>query len=78
MGISYRPLRELMKERKVSGYTLTKKEKILHQTTWDSIAKNGHVNTSTIAALCEYFHVQPGDLMEYEFETPLSTVGSDD
>lgn len=68
MGISYRPLRELMKDRGVSGYALTKKEKLLHQRTWDNIVKNNHINTSTIAILCEYFHVQPGDIIEYEFE----------
>lgn len=51
-----------MKERGISAYALIKKEKIMHQATWDSIAKNGHINTKTIAVLCEYFHVQPGDL----------------
>ncbi|MCQ2441737.1 MAG: helix-turn-helix transcriptional regulator [Oscillospiraceae bacterium] len=68
MPISYQNLRSLMAARGVSGYTLTKKEKILSQTTWDRIAKGDHINTKTIAVLCEYFHVQPGDLMEYEFE----------
>lgn len=68
MGISYNKLRHLMKERGVSAYALIKKEKIMYQATWDSIAKNGHINTKTLAVLCEYFHVQPGDLIEYEFE----------
>lgn len=68
MGISYQKLRSLMEERGVSGYSLTKKEKILGQSTWDRISQNDHINTKTIAILCEYFHVQPGDIIEYEFE----------
>lgn len=68
MPISYNKLRSLMAEQGVSGYTLTKKEKVLSQTTWDRIAKGEHINTKTLAVLCEYFHVQPGELIEYEFE----------
>ena len=68
MPISYRKLLEMFKERGITSYTITKKDKIIGQLTYKKIQEGGHINTKTIEALCEYLECQPGDILEYEQE----------
>ena len=65
MSISYEKLLNIFKERNISSYTFTKKDKIIGQATWKKINEGGHIDTRTIEALCEYLNCQPGDIMEY-------------
>lgn len=65
MPISYQKLLEILEERKITSYTLTKKDKVIGQATWQKLYSGGHIDTRTIAALCEYLNCQPGDILEY-------------
>lgn len=60
MSISYEKLLNIFKERNISSYTITKKDKIIGQATWKKINEGGHIDTRTIEALCEYLNCQPG------------------
>lgn len=65
MSINYNKLLSLFAEKKISCYTITKKDKIIGQATWKKIHENGHIDTRTIEALCKYLDCQPGDILEY-------------
>ncbi|MBR4040177.1 MAG: helix-turn-helix transcriptional regulator [Clostridia bacterium] len=68
MPITYKKLFALLEERNISLYRL-KADKIIGTATLDKIRKGGgHIDTRSIAAICEYLGVQPGDIMEYEPE----------
>ncbi len=74
MPISYNKLLEKFKENNITSYTL-KKEKIVGQSAWKKIHENGHIDTRTIEALCEYLKCQPGDILEYiSDETEQETI----
>jgi len=66
MPITYRKLMALLEERNMSLYRL-KADKVIGTATLDKIRKGeGHIDTRSIAAICEYLNCQPGDIMEYE------------
>lgn len=69
MSISFQKLLNLLEERKISIYHL-KRDKIVGTATLDKLRKGeGNIDTRSIASLCEYLNVQPGDIMEYISET---------
>lgn len=70
MSISYDKLLKLFDERNITSYTITKKEKLIGQSTWKKIHENGHIDTRTIEALCKYLNCQPGDILEYVEDEP--------
>jgi putative transcriptional regulator len=61
------------------GMTLTELSDLVGVTVVNlSILKNGHakaIRFSTLAALCEALHCQPGDLLEYEDARALVIKG---
>ncbi len=65
MPINYNNLLSLFKEKGITSYTITKKDKIIGQATWKKIHEGGHIDTRTIESLCKYLHCQPGDILEY-------------
>lgn len=68
MPITYKKLFALLEARGMSLYKL-KSDKVVGTATLDKIRKGeGHIDTRSIAAICEYLGVQPGDIMEYEPE----------
>ena len=64
MPISYRKLIDLLQKKGITSYTI-KKDGIIGQATWKKIHEGGHIDTRSIAALCQYLHCQPGDILEY-------------
>lgn len=70
MSISYNKLLKLFDERNITSYTITKKEKLIGQSTWKKIHENGHIDTRTIETLCKYLNCQPGDILEYISDEP--------
>lgn len=66
MAVCYKKLLLLLEEKGENSYTLTKKNKIIGQSTWKKIHENGNIDTRSIAALCEYLDCQPGDILEYQ------------
>lgn len=65
MPINYNKLLDMFKKKGITSYTITKKQKIIGQSTWKKIHENGHIDTRTIESLCKYLNCQPGDIMEY-------------
>lgn len=65
MPISYDKLIQLFKDKGITSYTITKRDKIIGQATWDNIHFRKDISTRTIGALCEYLNCQPGDMLEY-------------
>lgn len=65
MPISYNKLLDMFEKKNVTSYTITKKQKIIGQSTWKKIHENGHIDTRTIEALCKYLNCQPGDILEF-------------
>ncbi len=65
MAINYNKLLEILENKKLTSYSLTKKDKIIGQATWKKIHEGGHIDTRTIDALCKYLNCQPGDILEY-------------
>lgn len=66
MPISYGKLLEMFKDRGITSYKITKKDKIIGQLTYKKIQEGGHISTKTIEALCGYLDCQPGDILEYD------------
>lgn len=64
MPIVYTKLIELMKKNQITSYTV-KRDKIIGQASFKKIKAGGDIDTRTIGKLCEYFHCQPGDILEY-------------
>ncbi len=67
--ISYERLLERAKAAGLTSYKI-KVQRIIGQATWSIIQKGRsgnrqHINTATIAALCEALNCQPGDILEY-------------
>ena len=67
MPIKYDKLINLMKQARITSYTV-KKDKIIGQATYKKILEGGDIDTRTIAKLCELLNCQPGDILEYEKE----------
>lgn len=65
MSIIYKKLRVKFEENGITSYTITKKEKLIGQSTWKRIADDGDIDTITINKLCKLLDCQPGDIMEY-------------
>lgn len=66
MAITYKKLFALLEERGLSLYRL-KTDKVIGTATLDKIRKGeGHIDTRSIGAICDYLGCQPGDIMEYE------------
>ena len=70
MPINYDKLKELFKEKGITSYTLKNmktlgKGKTIGQATYKKIMNGEHIDTRTIAKLCELLDCQPGDIMEY-------------
>lgn len=65
MGITYYKLFILLKKRGLKSKDLIE-DGIVSPATMAKLSKNSTVNTSTLAKLCCYLKVQPGDIMEYE------------
>lgn len=67
MPITYNKLFILLESRGISLYRL-KTDKVIGTATLDKIRKGeGHIDTRSISAICEYLKCQPGDIMEYVF-----------
>jgi DNA-binding Xre family transcriptional regulator len=64
---SYNKLWKLLIDR---GYKKTDLLEIagLHPTTLAKMGKGADITTKVIGRLCEALRVQPGDIMEYEFQ----------
>ncbi|HBI60378.1 MAG TPA: XRE family transcriptional regulator, partial [Lachnospiraceae bacterium] len=54
MPISCNKLLTIFKEKRVTSYTITKKDKIIGQATWKNIHEGKHIDTRAIEALCKY------------------------
>ena len=68
MPIKYDKLIALLKEK---GYNTTRirRENVMSQSAWQKIRTGtGDIDTRTIKRLCQLFHCQPGDIMEYVAE----------
>lgn len=65
MGIRYDKLFKILAARGETSYTLTKKNKIIGQSTWKRLQEGNDIDTRTIGALCDYLDCQPGDILEY-------------
>jgi len=61
--ISYRPLREYMREHGFSYYKLGNEG--IDAQTQQRIRHDKPVSTTTIESLCRILNCQPGDIMEY-------------
>jgi len=61
--ISYRPLREYMRENGISYYRLGNEG--VDPQTQQRIRHDKPLSTTTIEALCRILGCQPGDIMEY-------------
>ena len=77
MPISYRKLLEMLSERGITSYKITKKDKIIGQRTYKKIQEGEHISTKTIEALCEYLNCQPGDILEYNLKEKMHNKNAD-
>ena len=64
MAIKYYKLLDLINRRGIKKKDLVDSN-LISSATMAKLSKNDTVNTQTIDKLCEYFDVQPGDIMEY-------------
>lgn len=62
--ISYEPLFQTMKEKKVSSYELSKRG--FSRSTYYAIKQGKSVTTNTINQLCTLLHCNVSDIMEYQ------------
>lgn len=68
MSINFLKLQQIMKERNIKKFDLRKagfNPNIIDKVLSGNLDKSKRVDTETINRLCEYFDVQPGDIMEY-------------
>lgn len=70
MPIIYDKLIKLMKDNKITSYTL-KKDKIIGQATYKKIMEGGDIDTRTISKMCELLNCQPGDILQYIPNDPI-------
>ena len=61
MPISFNKLLQLFKDKGITSYTITKRDRIIGQSTWDNIHSGRGIDTNTLGALCKYLNCQPGD-----------------
>ena len=62
--ISYEPLWQTMKEKKISTYTLIEKYQV-HSKTVYNLKHNKHITTATLERLCEILECTPNDIVEF-------------
>ena len=65
--IVYYKLDTLLKERKITKTQLTKDTGISTNIV-SKISKNEVLKTDTLNRICEYLHVQPSEIMEYQIQ----------
>ncbi len=72
--ISFRPLRELMKKRKISTYYLRNKCGLynLDSKTIQRLMNDESVSSNTLDALCNIFDCQLTDIAEFQKDPPRS------
>ncbi|RGD16799.1 XRE family transcriptional regulator [Subdoligranulum sp. AM23-21AC] len=63
MPISFRPMRQLMEQKKISFYRLANEG--IDAQTLQRIRHDKPVTTETLGKLCEIMECQPGELIEY-------------
>ena len=61
--ISYRPLFQTMKDKKITSYRLQKEG--ISRATYYSIRQGNSVSTNTINQLCKLLHCGVSDIIEY-------------
>lgn len=61
--ISYRPLFQTMKDKKITSYRL--QQSGFSRATYHSIKQGNSVSTNTINQLCKLLHCQVSDIIEY-------------
>lgn len=65
MPIKYEKLFLLLKQKRLTMYSL-RKNKIIGTATLEKMRKNeGNIDTRSIESLCKYLNCQPSDIMEY-------------
>jgi DNA-binding Xre family transcriptional regulator len=68
MAFNYRPLFKLLVDRGMKKTDLLKCAD-LSSATLAKLSKGERLSAESIEKLCVYFHCQPGDLVEYTFDT---------
>lgn len=63
MPVSYAKLFQMMEEKHLKKIWL--RQNGINPKVINALKNNQNVNISTIMTLCELFHCQPGDIMEY-------------
>lgn len=77
MPISFNKLIQMFNDKGITSYTITKKDRIIGQSTWDNIHSGRGIDTNTLGALCEYLNCQPGDILEYVQQSQQTSAQSD-
>lgn len=67
--ISYEPLFQTMKEKKISSYELDKRG--FPRSTYYAIKHGKSITTNTINQLCSILHCNVSDIMEYLDDTQI-------
>ncbi|MDF2485684.1 MAG: putative transcriptional regulator [Herbinix sp.] len=62
--IVYEKLLAMMEQQGLTTYRI-RKEKIISESTLQSIREGKGISTDAIGRLCEVLHCQPGDILEY-------------
>ena len=62
--IRYKNIARFMRENHISTYDILK-NRLIPQSVMTRLRTNGAVSTKTIDHLCQMFHCQPGDILEY-------------
>ena len=62
--ISYEPLWETMKEKKISTYVLIEKYHVQSKTVYN-LKHNKHITTSTLERLCAILECTPNDILKF-------------
>lgn len=62
--ISYEPLWQTMKKKKISTYTLIEKYHVQSKTVYN-LKHNKHITTATLERLCEILECTPNDIIEF-------------
>ena len=65
--MTYYKLFDLMNRKDINKSELREAAKISNGT-MNKLVHNKNVEISSLERICEYLRVQPGDIMEYEFE----------
>ena len=62
--IVYTKLLQLMEEKNLTTYKI-RQERIISETTLQSIRKGKSITLDSVASLCKALNCQPGDILEY-------------